>query len=66
MKWIDCQIQLPENDANVLLYLPVYKEIVIGYVHEYMGDIKFYQEWGSDGEITINPSHWMSLPEVPK
>ena len=67
-KWIPVKESLPEGEViavNALKGSYGYREYIIGYVDEdYESDSGYSCE--SEGEILVNVTHWMPLPEPPK
>ena len=67
-KWIPVKESLPEGEViavNALKGSYGYREYIIGYVDEdYESDSGYSCE--SEGEILVNVTHWMPLPEPPR
>ena len=67
-RWIPVKESLPEGEViavNALKGSYGYREYIIGYVDEdYESDSGYSCE--SEGEILVNVTHWMPLPEPPK
>lgn len=67
-RWIPVKESLPEGEViavNALKGSYGYREYIIGYVDEdYESDSGYSCE--SEGEILVNVTHWMPLPEPPR
>jgi len=74
MEWISVKDQLPEFEQSVLVYYEwtagsgtVYREIEVGFLSSITKGASYLNAyWVSECERhSIEPSHWMPLPEKP-
>lgn len=74
MEWISVKDELPRFDENVLVYhewigqSKTYKEVEIAFVSSITTGADYKNvDWQTVSERrSIEPTHWMPLPEPPK
>jgi hypothetical protein len=62
MQWISVLKRLPDDDIDVLVYVPSFSESV--WVGHFDSEAEVWR-WADGGVIHLTVTHWMELPEGP-